>query len=151
MWLQSGVFRSEKGRCGQKVSRLVDSQLLLFGASHLQSDSTTDRPSIGCKVNWLNRQVLVVRTCFFCISFIGRALAKLGRVSAINQILSYLILIQINNIQCNVGQIKLDFGKLYRLFLLSFSYCSYICLLCLAYSVKCLLGLVCLKINVDEN
>ena len=57
-----------------------------FDASHPQSDSTTDRPLFDVKwpdlIGRAGGQVM-----FFCNSFIGRALAKLGRVLAINLML----------------------------------------------------------------
>ena len=68
--------------------------------------SNLDRPSFDVKRTDLILRAVGQNMFFFCISFIGRALAKLGRVSAINLILSYLILPQIlvlcTCVQCTV-------------------------------------------------
>ena len=68
------------------MSRLVDSQQFLFGASHPLSDSMTDRPSFDVKWTDLIGRAGGQDMFFLYNSFIGRALAKLGRVSAINLI-----------------------------------------------------------------
>ena len=68
--------------------------------------SNLDRPSFDVKRTDLILRAGGQNMFFFCISFIGRALAKLGRMSAINLILSYLILPQIlvlcTCVQCTV-------------------------------------------------